>query len=133
MIRFPTTLSELPPPTAGTSLPVVRAGATDLSERRRLRMLAELERDEREHEPDRQEHAVRDQALVRRAGLPELADRVPHVAVAGLARGQEHERGGEESECCERQHAEEQSHSVGTDGHVSGSVDRGQRLEQWLW
>lgn len=38
MIRFPTTLSELPPPTAGTSLPVVRAGATDLSERRRLRM-----------------------------------------------------------------------------------------------
>lgn len=38
MIRFPTTLSEIPPPTTGTSLPVVRAGATDLSERRRLRM-----------------------------------------------------------------------------------------------
>jgi xanthine dehydrogenase YagS FAD-binding subunit len=38
MIRFPTSLSELEAPSEGGVLPVVRAGATDLSERRRLRM-----------------------------------------------------------------------------------------------
>jgi len=35
MIRFPTSLSEIEPPASG-SAPVVRAGGTDLSERRRL-------------------------------------------------------------------------------------------------
>ncbi|MCX4239910.1 FAD binding domain-containing protein [Paraliomyxa miuraensis] len=39
MIRFPTSLTELEP-AAGGSAPVVRAGATDLTERRRLRMAA---------------------------------------------------------------------------------------------
>jgi xanthine dehydrogenase YagS FAD-binding subunit len=38
MIRFPTSLSEIAPPVAASSLPVIRAGATDVSERRRLRM-----------------------------------------------------------------------------------------------
>lgn len=38
MIRFPTSLSELEPPSGGGLAPVVRAGSTDLSERRRLRM-----------------------------------------------------------------------------------------------
>jgi xanthine dehydrogenase YagS FAD-binding subunit len=39
MIRFPTSLSELAPPAGGEGpLPVIRAGATDLGERRRLRM-----------------------------------------------------------------------------------------------
>jgi xanthine dehydrogenase YagS FAD-binding subunit len=38
MIRFPTSLSEIEAPAKGGEAPVVRAGSTDLTERRRLRM-----------------------------------------------------------------------------------------------